>query len=585
MSLLRRTTAYTLILWLTMMLFASLVITFVFYVHAEKQIDRANDLRFQSLQLADELRQSTDDLTRMVRSYVVTGSPRYKQYYLDILAIRNGQLPRPPNYQNVYWDLVLVDRLQRDSSNGEKIALLDLMRKAQFSEEELLTLSNAKANSDQLTATEFSAMALIETEGAARETNRQQALNLLFDETYNQAKAEIMRPINQFYTLVETRTSEAVKQAGHHAFEIRLLLVGVALSLIYMLWRIQHLLNKTLGGTVNDVYQHIARIGRGDFTTTSARSNSGILGYLNETQNKLSQLQQAQLNAEAAQRKSDERYRALFDYAKVGISIFRGGPSNTFIDANPWLCQMLGYTHDEFIQLRPADVVVESEAEHIAPAIQSMEAKEIHSREWILRRKDGSTFFVDVIGTTTPDGTILTISLDISERKLANEKLRRSEEDLSITLQSIGDAVIATDAAGLITRMNPTAERMTGWTLAQANGLPLCDVFQIINADTRESLDNPVQKVMEQGQVVGLANHTVLIARDGTEYQIADSAAPIRDSAGSIMGVVLVFSDVTEKYKAEEALREKEWLLSESQRIANIGSWSVDLEKIGRAHV
>lgn len=579
MVLSRRTTAYTLILWLTIMLFGTLGITFALYVHAEKEVDRASDARYQSLLLADELRQSADDLTRMVRSYVVTGDPRYKQNYQDILAIRNGLLPRPPNYKNVYWDLTLVDNRPRDRFSGEKIALLDLMRKAQFSDAELRILSDAKAYSDQLSATEFAAMTLIETDNPISEAARQRALNLVFGDTYNQAKAQIMRPINLFYSQMEKRTTDAVNQAEQQAFKIRLLLIGVGLSLVYMLWRIQQTLNKTLGGTVDDVYRQIARIGSGDFTHTLSSSRGGVLAWLNETQSKLSHLQQAQQDAEAAQRKSEERYRALFDYAKVGINIFRGGSNNTFIDANPWLCQMLGYTHDEFIQLRPADVVVESEAEHIAPAIQSMEAKEIHSREWILRRKDGSTFFVDVIGTTTPDGTILTISLDISERKLANEKLRRSEEDLSITLQSIGDAVIATDAAGLITRMNPTAERMTGWTLAQANGLPLCDVFQIINADTRESLDNPVQKVMEQGQVVGLANHTVLIARDGTEYQIADSAAPIRDSAGSIMGVVLVFSDVTEKYKAEEALREKEWLLSESQRIANIGSWSVDLEK------
>lgn len=138
------------------------------------------------------------------------------------------------------------------------------------------------------------------------------------------------------------------------------------------------------------------------------------------------------------------------------------------------------------------------------------------------------------------------------------ETLRLSEENLAITLQSIGDAVIATDANGRVTQMNPIAERLTGWSLAQASGRPLPDVFHIFNADTREICRNPVELVMAYGEVVGLANHTVLLARDGVEYQIADSAAPIRDTNGRISGVVLVFSDVTKKYLIEEALRRTE---------------------------
>jgi len=132
--------------------------------------------------------------------------------------------------------------------------------------------------------------------------------------------------------------------------------------------------------------------------------------------------------------------------------------------------------------------------------------------------------------------------------------LRDSQQHLAITLNSIGDAVIATDTAGRITHMNPTAERLTAWKLEDALGQPLSEVFRIINAQTRLAAVNPVQKVMERGEVVGLANHTALLSRDGREYQIADSAAPIRDAADQIVGVVLVFSDVTEKYRVEQAL-------------------------------
>ena len=136
--------------------------------------------------------------------------------------------------------------------------------------------------------------------------------------------------------------------------------------------------------------------------------------------------------------------------------------------------------------------------------------------------------------------------------------LQESEESLSITLHSIGDAVIATDVHGRITRMNPVAEHLTGWPIADARDHSLAEVFRIVNADTRKSVTDPVQRVMELGHVVGLANHTVLLARDGCEYQIADSAAPIRNAAREIVGVVLVFSNVTEKYLTEKTLHESE---------------------------
>ena len=146
----------------------------------------------------------------------------------------------------------------------------------------------------------------------------------------------------------------------------------------------------------------------------------------------------------------------------------------------------------------------------------------------------------------------------IDEREVSAQKLRLSEENLAITLHSIGDAVIATDPAGLITRMNLAAEQMTGWPFAEARGKRLAEVFRIINAGTRAPTANPVQDAMLRGTVVGLSNHTLLISRDQREIQIADSAAPIRNAAGKIVGVVLVFSDVTEKYWMEEALRASE---------------------------
>jgi PAS domain S-box-containing protein len=156
------------------------------------------------------------------------------------------------------------------------------------------------------------------------------------------------------------------------------------------------------------------------------------------------------------------------------------------------------------------------------------------------------------------DALLRSANANLSQQSAA---LLDSEQSLAITLHSMGDAVVATNAAGLITRMNPTAERLTGWPLNEALGRPLTEVFRIINAETRQPSLNPVQRVIAHGQTVALANHTVLLARDGLEYQISDSAAPIRNAAGHIVGVVLVFSDVTDKYRADAALREREAML------------------------
>jgi len=135
-------------------------------------------------------------------------------------------------------------------------------------------------------------------------------------------------------------------------------------------------------------------------------------------------------------------------------------------------------------------------------------------------------------------------------------KVRASEEQLATTLRSIGDAVIATNARGLITLMNPVAESVTGWPAVDARGASLDAVFRIINEETRNTVESPVAKVLREGGIVGLANHTLLIRRDGSEVAIEDSGAPILDRSGGTIGVVLVFRDASRERAAEHALLE-----------------------------
>ena len=144
------------------------------------------------------------------------------------------------------------------------------------------------------------------------------------------------------------------------------------------------------------------------------------------------------------------------------------------------------------------------------------------------------------------------------DRYRLERQRREAQEEFRITLYSIGDAVITTDDAGRIRQMNPVAEQLTGWPEAEARDQPLDAVFRIVNEATRAMVENPAQRVLREGKVVGLANHTLLIARDGTERPIADSGAPIHDESGAITGVVLVFRDQSAEHAAGAALRNSE---------------------------
>jgi PAS domain S-box-containing protein len=146
----------------------------------------------------------------------------------------------------------------------------------------------------------------------------------------------------------------------------------------------------------------------------------------------------------------------------------------------------------------------------------------------------------------------------LRDRAAQERALEEQRQWLQVTLSSIGDAVIATGPGGAVTFMNPTAERLTGWSAAEALGRPLAAVFRILNEGTREPIADPVAKVLREGRVVGLANHTALVSRDGRECPIEDSAAPILDPAGKVAGVVLVFHDAGESRRTETALRRSE---------------------------
>jgi len=298
-------------LWLTLGIFAILAASFVVYVRAEKMIDRANEKRLQAFLLADELRQSSDDLTRTARSYAVTGDPIYKKQFQEILDIREGRMPRPVEYQNVYWDLVQADD-RRPRPAAAAVALLELMRREGFRKDEFAKLAEAKANSDALTRTELAAMALLVAKPT--EAKRSAAIHMLNDAAYHQAKARIMQPIGDFRRMVDLRTRDAVQDAEADATLLRLVFVLFGLLLAFLLWSLRRSLQAILGGPVNELHASIARIGSGDFSSPISLvkgKKDSVLGWLSETQINLARIDGERKDAEARSLRLTQIYAAL----------------------------------------------------------------------------------------------------------------------------------------------------------------------------------------------------------------------------------------------------------------------------------
>lgn len=242
------------------------------------------------------------------------------------------------------------------------------------------------------------------------------------------------------------------------------------------------------------------------------------------------------------------------------------------LTANLATTRLTGYAEHELLSRSLPMLTLEQEAGDVEEMLDAVREGEPEvRRELHIQHRMGGEVDVDMMLAPVRDeiGRLLGISAiirDISERRRAEEAIREQQEWLRVTLTSIGDAVIATDTEGRVTFLNPVAAKLTRWSQQDAAGRPLEEVFVIVNEQTRQPVEHPVRKVIRDGVIVGLANHTLLIARDGTERPIDDSAAPIRDSTGKFLGVVLVFHDISERRQIERKLQERTERLAESDR-------------------
>ena len=428
---------------LMVMVLAALASVFVMYVQAEKQIDQANETRFLAIQLAQELRQSSDNLTRTARLFVVTGDPAYKEQHQEVLETRDGKIPRPGLAVSASLGSK-TDRDHRRMGAGVAVPLLALMQQAGFTADELAELATAKSDSDALASLEMASMESVASDASPDVARHMQAIQALHDTAYARLKSGIMLTIGKVEDLVNERTLDEVHRNEARALQLRLALVALGLAQIFLLWKIHRQLLAILGGSVQDVQSVIARLGSGNFSQTIVppkRAQDSVLGWLIEANNKLSRLELRQF--EAIVNSTDD---AIISETLSGI----------ISSWNPAAEKIFGYAAHE---------VVGKSLQVITPPDRLNEELEILERiargeridhyETIRVCKDGRLIHISAtISPIRDEGGLIIgaskIARNVTERKRAEQDLAKTTRALK-TLSACSAALIhASDEAELL---------------------------------------------------------------------------------------------------------------------------------------
>ncbi len=274
----------------------------------------------------------------------------------------------------------------------------------------------------------------------------------------------------------------------------------------------------------------------------------GMVQDITERKQAEEELRKAKVIAE----ENETRFKALHNASFGGIAIHDQG---IILDCNQGLSEITGYSVDELIGMNGLLLINEKTREMVRGKVRAAYEKPYEATGV---RKNGEEYPLRLEAREIPyrGKRVRTVEFrDITDQKKSEAILAAEKERLAVTLRSIGDGVITTDTDGKIIMMNRIAEELTGWLQKEAQGQPLEKIFRIINEATRQPCESPVTKVIASGGIVELANHTVLVARNGTERVIADSGAPIKDANSITIGVVLVFRDMTEKQKLIDSLQ------------------------------
>ena len=544
-------------LWVTWFFYALFAFSLAAYVWSEKQIDQVNELRLTSYLLADELRQSSDDLTRMARTYVVTGEPAYKTIYQDILDIRSGRKPRPEAYQNIYWDLVLSNGIYPRPSSGQAVPLLELMRQTGFSEEEFHNLEAAKFHSDALTAIELEAMRLAEATGPEAEAQRAKARRMLFDREYHHAKAAIMKPIAEFNGMMEQRTRAAVRTAEYWAYGLRYLVMVIGLVQAQSFWRTAKVWRKTLKGLEREHHQ----------VTLALQESQASYGDVI-----------ASLPAGAYQIRVNTR-----------LNWHTHGESNhAFEFMSARFCELLGLSYDELMAnpgrllhlLHPDDRHSFLHANELA---RDSQQPFVWEGRIVVKNQTHWMHFASKPRPISPEETLWTgVLLDVTDRKSAEEGLRQSERRYRLLAENTRDVIWVLDASVMrFLYVSPSVEQLLGYTPEEMLGLPFREILLPEGRGdflrlTRQRVEAFSAKPTEN---VSYRNEVVHVRKDGTLVNTEVVNNYYLNAEAGRVEIQGVSRDISERRQAEQALRESE---ARYRNLVDHAPWGILAVQAGR---
>lgn len=413
--------SFRLYLYAILAIVAILCASFFVLVFEQQRYQDAVENREESIRLASELRQSSNDLARLVRTYVITGDSLYKEQFRAVVEIRDGVRPRPANYSLAYWDIHGVDtNLEHipDSGAGEKVSLIDLMRRVGITSEELSNLERSKKLSDALVVVGNRAIELVEEDIPTSPQKRDQALSMLADDYFISMKAQIMEPIVVTEQMIIQRTQKAVDKAKKRLlFVISSLFVSGGL-LIFMIFKVGQQLSLIIGCSIEELQSTIHELGKGDFLTpikVQAELGDSVIGWLSKMQKKL-----AQLNL--------EHFKAIIDSSDDAI--ISKNIQGIIASWNNGAEKIFGYTAEEMIG-QPMTTVIPVDRGHEEPEFLGRIASGKSVDHFVTQRlhKDGS--LIDVSVTLSPirdsDGKVIgasKIARDISATVAAEAEIK-----------------------------------------------------------------------------------------------------------------------------------------------------------------
>ena len=542
-------------LGLSLLAFAVLVGTFVLYVVSEKEIDRANEARLNSFLLADELRHSSDDLTRMVRTFVATGDPVYLNRYQEILDIRDGRRPRPVEYQNIYWDLVTADD-QRPRPFGPAVAFLERISAAGFTDAEVALLMQAKARSDALAEIEKTAMQLVNDGEPA---GRVQAVTILHDAAYHQAKAQIMQPLADLYQQMASRTNRAVEEAARRATILRVLCLLSGLFMLLTLLRVYRGLQATLGGPLAEVHRRIQRLSDGDFGENSpltAEDGDSIIGALSRTRQRLSELDSERRRAAAELIASEYLLRTVID--EIPDPLILKDAAGNFLLGNQAVASLYGTTPEALIGRSDADFGVPAELADFMRqnvlAIMASGKTEIvreDSRDAVTGEIRHYRSIKRPFRDAEGNNRILVLAQDVTDIVRAQAQVAESEARYRTLFELLPYGVQESDPAGRITFVNAAFSRLHQRSPEAIIGSPIW--AYMAEPDQAQHLRDYHAHIVAT-QPAPETYYSTNRRADGEAIELQIDWTYIRNEDGSLRSLLSVITDITERRHNEAEL-------------------------------